>query len=473
MMTRIARKELTEMLRDGRFRWVSVVVLGLLTAAFFMGFRHQSEVSEQHELARRGTRDHWLGQGEKNPHSAAHYGIYAFKPAMALSAIDPGVDPYVGVAAWLEAHRRNQFEFRPAQDATAVQRFGELTAATVLQLLIPLLIIVLAFSAFAGERESGTLRQLMSLGVQPAELAIGKALGIGAALSMVLVPAAAIGVLAMVMATENRIVAADVPRLSLMILAYVLYFAVFASIALAVSAKAPSSRLALVGLLGFWIWNGLVAPRAATDIARSVHPTPSAFEFTNGIQNALDNGLDGHDPYDDRHKAYEREVLARYGVEKIEDLPVNFAGLSLQKGEEWGNEVFDHFYGDLHATFHQQSRVRELASMAAPLLAVQSLSMGLAGTDFAQHRDFADAAEDYRRMLVETMNLDMAENAGKLDYTYMAGPELWESVPDFSYEAPSVAWVLSNHGTSAVVLVLWVSAATIAAYWAAGRMRPA
>jgi ABC-2 type transport system permease protein len=473
MIARIARKELAEMLRDGRFRWVAAVVLGLLAAALVMGWRHQSEVFEQHELARRGTRDHWLGQGEKNPHSAAHYGIYAFKPAMALSAIDPGVDPYVGVSAWLEAHRQNQFEFRPAQDATAVQRFGELTAATVLQLLIPLLIILLAFSAFAGERESGTLRQLMSLGVKPGDLATGKALGIAGALGLVLVPAAVVGVLAMTGSSAGRLVGADAPRLALMVLVYVLYFAVFAGLALAVSAKSPSSRLALVALLGFWIANGLIAPRAMTDVARAACPSPSAFEFTTGIQKALDNGLDGHNPYDERHRAFEREILAKYGVARIEDLPVNFNGLSLQKGEEWGNEVFDAFYGDLHRTFHAQSRVRQLGSIGAPLLAVQSLSMGLAGTDFAQHRDFADAAEKYRRMLVEKMNLDMAENAGKLDYGYLAGPGVWASVPDFDYQAPSVRWVLSNHGVSAAVLILWVVASVVAAYRAARRIQPA
>jgi ABC-2 type transport system permease protein len=473
MIARIARKELTEMLRDGRFRWVSLLVLCLLAASLLMGWRHQSEVREQHELARKGARSHWLGQGEKNPHSAAHYGTYAFKPAMALSAVDPGVDPYVGVAAWLEAHRQNQFEFRPAQDATAVQRFGELTAATVLQLLIPLLIILLSFSAFAGERESGTLRQLMSLGVAPGTLATGKALGIAGALGIVLVPGAVLGVLAMVTATETTIVAADTPRLGLMVLVYVFYFTVFAGTALAVSAKAPSSRLALVALLGFWIFNGLIAPRVVTDIARAVHPSPSAFEFTNGIQRALDTGLDGRSPYEVRHQAFEKEVLTRYGVEKVEDLPVNFNGLSLQKGEEWGNEVFDHFYGDLHRTFHEQSRVRALGAIAAPLLAVQALSMGLAGTDFAQHRDFADAAESYRRMLVEKMNLDMAKNAGKLDYNYLAGPEVWSSVPDFLYEAPSAAWVLSNHGFSAIILLLWVAFAVFTAYRSARRIQPA
>jgi ABC-2 type transport system permease protein len=276
----------------------------------------------------------------------------------------------------------------------------------------------------------------------------------------------------MALAGNAALVAAEAPRLALMILAYVLYFAVFASVALAASAKAPSPRVALVGLVGFWIVNGLVAPRAVTDVARRMPPSPSAFEFTHGMQEALANGLDGRSPYDERHEAFEKEVLARYGVERVEDLPVNFAGLSLQKSEEWGNEVFDHFYGSLHRTFESQCQVREASSLVAPLLVVQSLSMGLAGTDFAQHRNFADSAEGYRRALVEKMNLDMAENAGKLDYFYMAGPELWASFPDFVYHAPPVAWVLSNHRTSAVILLLWLGVAVGAAARAARRIRP-
>ena len=61
--------------------------------------------------------------------------MYAFKPKSPLAMVDTGVDPYIGVAVWLEAHKQNEFKFRPAQDRTAVQRFGEMTGAEVLQLL--------------------------------------------------------------------------------------------------------------------------------------------------------------------------------------------------------------------------------------------------------------------------------------------------------------------------------------------------
>ena len=155
MIARIAKKEFTEMTRDGRFRWAFAVVMVLLFVSLALGWKHYRDVDAQHREAERTTRRQWLEQGDKNPHGAAHYGVYAFKPKMPLSLVDQGVDAYTGVAVWLEAHKQNDFKYRPAQDATALARFGELSAAAVLQSLVPLLIIVLAFPAFAGERDWG------------------------------------------------------------------------------------------------------------------------------------------------------------------------------------------------------------------------------------------------------------------------------------------------------------------------------
>ena len=56
MIARIARKEFTEIVRDGRFRWAAGIVLGLLLLALAMGGSHPRDVSRQHELARKVTR---------------------------------------------------------------------------------------------------------------------------------------------------------------------------------------------------------------------------------------------------------------------------------------------------------------------------------------------------------------------------------------------------------------------------------
>jgi ABC-2 type transport system permease protein len=93
MIRTVARKELVDMTRDGRFRCAAGIVLALLLGAVVLGWRHYREVNAQHEMAQRATREQWLKQGVKNPHSAAHYGVYAFKPKLPLSLGDDAPRP--------------------------------------------------------------------------------------------------------------------------------------------------------------------------------------------------------------------------------------------------------------------------------------------------------------------------------------------------------------------------------------------
>lgn len=451
MIVRIARKELTEMFRDGRFRVLAAIVFAVSMVSLIAGWRHYADVNRQHATAQAASRDQWLRQPKKNPHSAAHYGVYAFKPKSQLAIVDTGIDPYMGVAVWLEAHKQNEFKYRPAQDRTAVQRFGEMTAAETLQVLIPLFIVLMTFSAFAGEREQGTLRQILSLGVSRRDLAVGKALGVATALGLVLLPATVVGVMALVLTSEGGLLAGDPARAVWLTISYIAYFALVIAISLAVSARVRSSRLALVILLTFWFANGLVASRAISDLAASLHPTPSAVEFQKALERDLNDPVEMQQRLDQR----KADLLRQYNVTNIDALPVAFSGISLQEGEEHGNEVFDHHYGQLFAQYEKQNLVYQLGALAAPMLAVRALSMGLAGTDFQQHRHFIAAVEDYRRGIQRVMNSDIASNQKKGE-VYLAGRELWERVPEFEYEAPSTMWVLANQGWSAFILGLWV-----------------
>ncbi len=465
-MRHIVRKEFTDVLRDGRFRWCAILVGALLLVSLGHGWAQARSAQQEHAAAQATARDHWESQGEKNPHSAAHYGIYAFKPRLALSFVDEGVDPYTGTSVWLEAHRQNDFLLRPAQDATAAQRIGALTAAQVLQHLVPLLIILLTFGALAGERERGTLRQLLATGIGRRELAVGKALGIAGALALLLVPAALVGAAALVVGSPGP-AASPLARGVVLAGVYLAYFTAFLALSLAVSAWARSARTALVILLGVWVVNGLVAPRVAVDLSKWLHPTPSALEFARNVEREMASGVEDISRPD--RAALTERLLAEHGVERVEDLPVNEVGVYLQESEEFGNRIFDRNYGALWDTFERQGVVHEALAVVAPLLAVRTLSMGLAGTDVEQHRHFATAAEAYRRDLMRRMNGDLAENSRTGD-TYLAGPELWEETPPLEYAAPTLGWVLGNRILSILVLGTWLVGAVLAA---AARVRRA
>lgn len=88
--------------------------------------------------------------------------------------------------------------------------------------------------------------------------------------------------------------------------------------------------------------------------------------------------------------------------------------------------------------------------------------MGLSGTDFAQHRHFAEAAEQYRRTLVNTLNQEIvAQGHSDLIWDFKGDRRLWERVTPFSYNAPGLGWALGNHPPSLVLLALWLVAVVV------------
>jgi ABC-2 type transport system permease protein len=466
MTSAVARHEFQSYLRDGRFRWAAAVTLALLVLAAVSGWAYRTQLVRERERVTAAERDRWLNQGDKWAHSAAHYGIYAFKPLNPLASLDHGIEPYVGVGVWLEAHNQNDFVHRPAEDATALQRFGELTAALVLQLLLPLFVVLLAFGAYTGERESGTLRQLLGVGVAPAALARGKALGTAAAFGAVLVPAAFLGAAALAFASAGA-GGAPLARFGVLALVYLLYLGTFLAITLAVSARAPSSRFALVALLAFWGFNGLLAPRLAGEFAARLHPAPPTLEFKRQLHAELG------DPHDYAELQKKKALLlAQYGVKEEKDLPVNWAGLSLQMGEERANGIFDRHFGGLFDTYRAQNLAASLAGIFAPLLAAQPASLALAGTDFEHHRDFLTVAERHRRLIQKVLNDDLAKKPDRNGERQMTGRDVYAQVADFHYAPPGVAFAIRHAWPALALLATWFAAAAWFALRSAAALRP-
>jgi ABC-2 type transport system permease protein len=107
-------------------------------------------------------------------------------------------------------------------------------------------------------------------------------------------------------------------------------------------------------------------------------PSPSALQFSNQIAADMRLGIDGHNPEDQRAEELKQRTLAKYGVKRLEDLPVSFTGIALQAGEEHGYKVFDRRYAELWEAFERQNTVHRAGALISPLLAIRAFSMGLA-----------------------------------------------------------------------------------------------
>ena len=473
MIKRIVYKEFVEAWRDGRFRVAAVIIIGLLTTALAAGMVGASRQTRERLEAVTADRVEWLAQGARNPHSAAHFGRYAFKPVTGFAFFDAGLDRYTGVAVWLEAHFQDTFRHRPIEDATALQRFAEMTAASLLQQLAPLFIVLFAFGQFAAEREHGLLRQLLSTGIPPQQLFLGKLGGSALFLAGVFVPAAVLGALTLVASQGHEAALRSPDRVAWLAAAYIAYLGTILVIALGVSASMRSARAALLMLLALWAFGCLLVPRLAADIAARVAPSPSYEAFWHAIEHDIKEGFQGSGNEAVRDRTLRARVLAEYGVPTIEQLPVSFEGLSLQAMEDFSNRVYDFHYRRLWDSFNRQERVQEMVGLLSPVMGVRAVSMGMAGTDLAHFRHFSDAAEAYRRTMVRRLNVEFRDKAGPESYAYVDDGSLWSTVPDFSYSPPDTRWILAQQRRPLASILVWLVVACGVALWSPGRLRAA
>lgn len=468
----IARKERLDLRRDARWRALALATVLLMLAALAAGLTRSQQLERERQAAQRGDREVWTAQGSKNPHSAAHFGQYAFKPVGPLALADPGVSDYVGQAIYLEAHRQNEAQFRSARDGTLAARMGHLSLAFVLQTVLPLMAILLGFAAISGEREQGTLPQLLSLGVKPIHLLMGKALAqLGALLGLLVLSIVGMTAgLALFGSRPTTDLGNDGLRLLSMAAAYALYLAGFTALALAVSAWSRSSRSALVGLLVFWLLNSFLVPRWVTDAARGVDPLPTALAFRDEMTKDK-RKLFGHDEAHPGFIAFRDRVLKQYGVSRIEDLPVSFRGLSLREDDEAGFKISDRHFHQLQARIERQDAWRAAPGWVFPMLALQPFSMAMAGVDNRHHHDFINAAEAHRRLIQTAASQDIIDHAKNGDNAYEADEETWATIPSFSYQTPSVGWAWRTQGLNFTALAVWCLACCLGAVWAVNRSR--
>ena len=467
----IARKELREIIRDGRLRLLGAIVFVLAVAALVFGAQqtHRSQHAREHAVERAAAQ--WEGQGEKNPHVAAHYGTHVFAPTSVATAIDPGVSAYLGRSLKIEAHQRNLAAHSEAQDGASLQRFGGFSVATVLLQLLPLLIVALGYGLWSRERERGTLRQLISTGVDRRALLWGKTIALFGIVAALLVPALLliVGVLWALGGGEGDAFV----RLGLLGLSYGLYFAIFGGLTLYASAAAPSSRAALVAMVGVWGLFCLVMPRGAAELAGALEPLPSRASLARDVAQSLEVGIDGKAEREVAVEAIRSDLMADSGMADTGMLVDDafLSGFELQAEARWEDMVFDHHVEALEERIQAQESVVNWVGFLSPYVAMRSLSAGLCGTDYAHHRHFTEYAETWRKSLVLQLNQTFAEEAGAEGWDYRAGPELWKNAPPFEYEAPSALAALRMHGLSLLSLLAWLMIAFGLARRSAQRVR--
>ncbi len=455
----IANNQLTQLVRDKVVASLGLLILFLLGVSIITGISYYSEMAEQHQQAEELARIQWENQGDKNPHSAAHYGTFAFKPVTVLSVFEPGVDRYTGVSIFLEGHRQNFAAFSLAEDKDSSRRFAELTPAFIFAYLFPLFIILAGYRSITAEKESGMYRFLKSQGVSSSQLIAGKTLGLWAVILLIYIPFLLIGLIFLII---TGAFGESLAGFLLMGIVWLLYFGVIAHITITISALAKRSGSSMVVLLSLWILSTLLVPRLITNVASGVHPVPNTSEFYQAVRTDLLEGIDGHNPYSEHSVAFRDSVLAAHGVDDVADLPFNFRGMMLQEGEEFEKKIYDHHFAKIDEIHRAQNRLFSISSFLSPTIAARMSSMAVAGTDMHAFNHFSAEAEAYRIELVRELNMDLKINAvGDRAAGYTAGADFFAQNIAFTYERPASVFINSSQLMPLFISLLWFVASIL------------
>lgn len=471
MLKTIIQKELKELWREGRVKWLFIIIVVLSIVSIVTSTHYSKKLKAEHHAAMVADKEVWDNQPAKNPHGAAHFGFYLFKPVHPLSIFEPGVDRYIGSVNFVEAHQRNNDQYSAIGDESDVARFGFLSPSFILQFLIPLLIILAGFNSISREKENGNLSLVLSQGATPVQLFLGKWLAVYSLAAFIIIPVflSVFAVLSIVKAGSYNYGAAF-----LLLCLYLLYYAVMTNIVLLISNKAAQSGRAFIYCIIFWITTSVLMPRLSSGIAAHASPLLSKEQVIDTVK-VYNAALGGniHDRGGPLYKHLVDSLLKKYKVDSVSRLPVNMAGIRLDAGEQSDTRNYEKITAIQLQRLEKQDRIITAAGIFSPLIPSQQISMAVANTDIYSHQHFADAGEQYRREYVNRMNRYIAYESGIQEgfTAFKVGKELWKRVPPFHYTQPRFS-VLPRYKFSILILLLWVAISSWIFYRSSQTFKP-
>lgn len=420
--------------------YAMLTIFMLLTAyAAVSGIHNYSEQNAIRLEHQQKARQSWEANPDKHPHRMAHFGSFAFRMKQPLSMFDYGIESFTGNAVFLEAHRQNSVNFSDAGFSTGTLRFGELSMAMLLQLVLPLILFFLGFSVVAAERENGTLKILLSQGAQWKEILLGKSLGLFVLALLFFAPIVLTTAFFLFFGDSNAIQSDSWPRFLLLFLGYALFLLILCFMTIAVSTTSRSSKNALLTLLGIWLLLVVLMPKTSQAIASSVYPTPSKLSFQSAVERDVIKKGDSHDPNDPYFKNLKDSVLAVHKVDSVTQLPFNYGGFVMREGEKTSALLYKKHHDSLINVYEKQNNISRFTAILNPFTAIKTISMAFTGTDFKGYVDFQNQAETYRYQLAQEMNELQMEYIGATvnsseGKSNVVGHEHWEEFADFEHQ---------------------------------------
>ena len=455
-MVNIIINEWKILLRNRAIMYITTVFVFCLIAIAWIGITQNNNQKDIQLSAQKHIRNQWDNLKPMNPHRAAHYGSYVFKPISVLNSLDDGISSITGNVLKLEGHIQNEIVYSEASQSISISKFGKLKSSLVLQYVIPLFLIFLAFSSISSEKETGRLKLLIFQGISLFKLIFSKSISIwlyGVFLLFITIS---------IQSLLSTIDLETIQRLIFIFISYSCYYFIISCLTTYFSSAFKNNTSALSSILAIWILWTIFLPKIWGNAVEKIYPLPSRQNFKSIMKEDRAKGIDGHNPSDQRREQLKNKYLVEYNVDSLKQLPINFDGIVMQADEEYGNLVWDKHFGNNYSIFQKQKRLYQISGLLNPFSSLQNLSMGFCGNDMIHHLDFLKKAEEYRRYLVKSLNDKHAFGGSKTgNWKWSADNTFFRSVEKFEYKTPKIGDQIDHYVIDIFFLLFWVMITTL------------
>lgn len=289
----------------------------------------------------------------------------------------------------------------------------------IIKVILSLCAMLFAFDVVSGEKETGTLRQMISNTVKRPILIIGKWIGGFASFILPFFIASLLGTIFVNLSPMVDMNAQDWTKLGLFLLSAVVYLAVFFSLGLLISCLTHRSSTSLVISLFIWTILVFLIPNLGNILALQIVEIPTI-----------------------QHLELKRDQIRRKAYLEYKRIPRNQPDFEkiqkdLQIRTMAEGDKLDEYY---------RNRINNLVTVSRRITGISPsptftlLSTNILGTGVAEEQRLKKAAQDYKNLLVQL---------------YTKGNWNEESKPpDFHYQRSSVKEVLGQGGLSNFLILI-------------------
>lgn len=182
----------------------------------------------------------------------------------------------------------------------------------IVSILTSLIALILTYDAVSGEKEDGTLKLMLANSVPRSKIVLAKAAGAGLTLAGPLAVSLAAGMLVVLLHPRVDWAGVDWAALGLILVAAVLYGAVFALLGILVSSIHRSSASSIMTSLFIWTLLVLVVPNLSPYVASFLSPAPSRIKVARETARLTDVDRDD----------LGRKLMTQYRAEVLKEHPV-------------------------------------------------------------------------------------------------------------------------------------------------------